>query len=685
MGAPCARCGTALDEGDAGPPRIGLVAVVDWRRARHLGVVVHQSVRSVHLLAAGSNAAEMPLGAFDAAAVDVPGPAVTSAAGRLWKTLAAQAAGSLGAGGLAARWHPEAAASVAHRLATAGIGARRAAARDALALGIPQVIGGLGLPVLEACWYQAWAAAAAADTPGLLGWLERLPADGYPARVGLVLARAADLIRDRALGARAGAQLAPFTVADPDARALHAALTTESADMIAVLGEFLRASGGAIGGASESAAEAADKVAGELRDLRAAMDMVFASRPDAALAAGNDLADHAGLPAIRAEALNIAAFCQYQLGDLAGALRTLGTALARPAASPAATGLLVNASVIAAHAGSSVALPYLARIAGNEPNPALRSAACRRAVDLWKGDSDAKEYPDPLRAMVRDALNADQDDEFHRWLLRVADTTDAAWLAAEAGICSDNEDQAGAERYWRTWARAKTDGCQEDLSDVAAVLAELAGRPAPPAWVRAELRDFAHQLDEGVHVDFGEAADLVPAIEALLDAGVLDLDQRLVLAAQAGAHLAAGAAARDEVIAPEYERRLLLAVATEYGRRQAELTEEARKYVSGELAKCLTVAARAVGVAALSEWEKGTKEWNDLVGLPPSGSPDPAAVRREKLRILNGLHSWVTRLQGYRTALGGLPVTESGADLAGTLAAMTDEWSAELSRLRQFV
>ncbi len=74
MGAPCARCGTALDEGDPGPPRIGLVAVVDWRRARHLGVVVHESVRSVHLLAAGRNAAEMPLGAFDAAAVNVPGP-----------------------------------------------------------------------------------------------------------------------------------------------------------------------------------------------------------------------------------------------------------------------------------------------------------------------------------------------------------------------------------------------------------------------------------------------------------------------------------------------------------------------------------------------------------------------------------------------------------------------------------
>jgi len=101
------------------------------------------------------------------------------------------------------------------------------------------------------------------------------------------------------------------------------------------------------------------------------------------------------------------------------------------------------------------------------------------------------------------------------------------------------------ERYWRTWAPAKTDGGQEDLSDVAAALGELAGRPARPAWVRAEPRAVAEQLDEGVHVEFGEAVHLAPAIKALLDAGVLDLDQRLVLAALTGAHIAAGAASRD--------------------------------------------------------------------------------------------------------------------------------------------
>jgi tetratricopeptide (TPR) repeat protein len=670
--SPCARCGAPFDQPDPGPARVGLVAVAGWRRARHLGVVVHESARSVHLLVAGRGTAEMPLGAFDAAAVAVPGPAVTSAAGRLWKALAAQSTANFAVGGLAPRWQADAVASVAFRLATTSVGARRAAARDALALGTPQVIGALGLPMLESCWYQAWAAAAAADTPGLVGWLERLPPAGYPARAGLLMARAADLIRDRALGARAAVQLAPFTTADPGVRALHAVLAGEPADTIAVLGEYL--------GPGGNAAALADQVAGELGDLRAAVDMVFGSRWDAALAAGKDLARRAGQPAIRAEALNIAAFCQGKLGDLAAALGTLGTALDGAPAVPASEiGLLVNASVIAAATGSPAAIPYLARIAGSGADPEVRSAACQRAIDLWMGDAEAQEYPGPLRAMVRDALAARQEDEFHWRLLRLADLADTTWLALEARLRSANENQAGAERYWRTWARAKTDGGQEDLSDVAATLGELAGRPAPPAWVCAELRAFAQQLNEGVHVEFGAAVHLAPAIEALLDAGVLDLDQRLVLAAQAGAHIAAAAGGQDGVIAPECERRLLLEVAAEYGGRRAEL---AGNYVGGELARCLTVAARAVALAAQSEWETGTKEWNELVNLP-SGSRDPGAVRRAKLRILDALQLWVTRLRDYRAALDGLPRIEAGGDITGALAGLTDEWSAEISRLRQ--
>jgi hypothetical protein len=106
--------------------------------------------------------------------------------------------------------------------------------------------------------------------------------------------------------------------------------------------------------------------------------------------------------------------------------------------------------------------------------------------------------------------------------------------------------------------------------------------------------------------------------------------------------------------------------------------------VSEELARCLTAAARAVVLAALSDWETATKEWNELAG-PPSGAPDPAAVRRAKLRILDGLQRWVTRLRGYRGALAGLPLNEAGGDVAGTLSTLIDDWSAEIARLRPFV
>ena len=90
----------------------------------------------------------------------------------------------------------------------------------------------------------------------------------------------------------------------------------------------MRCSAGCLG-ASGGAAELADQVAGELGDLRAAMDMVFGFQWEAALAAGTDLADRAGrsLPAAEAEALNIAAFRQGGLGDAAAALRTLEAAL----------------------------------------------------------------------------------------------------------------------------------------------------------------------------------------------------------------------------------------------------------------------------------------------------------------------------------------------------------------------
>ena len=550
----CARCGTPLDESDPGLARIGLVAVVEWRRARHLGVVVHELARSVHLLVAGRNTVEMSLDAFDAATAEVPGP----------RSPAWPACGRLS-------WPSPRTTSPS---ATMSIGARRAAARDALALGTPQVIGGLDLPMLEAYWYQAWAAAAAADTPGLLGWLERLPPAGLPG-AGPADGTRRRLIRDHALGARAAAQLAPFTTADPDVRAWHAVLATEPADTIAVLGGLPGRQWGRGRTCRPGSRGTGRPARGHGHGLRVPAG--------GGARGGTDLADRAGrLTRDRAEALNIAAFRQGGLGDAAAALRTLEAALeGEPAMSPSGTGCWLTRALSRSPRDHRARC----RISRGSPDPSRvrRCVGCVRPGDRSvDGDADSQEYPGTLRAILH-ALAARQDDEFHWRLLRLADVADTTWLALEARPRSVNEDQAGAERYGATWARAKTDGCQEDLSDVAAALGEAARRRAARTGARgvALLRRTARR-GRTRRVRCG--GPLAPANEALLDAGVLDLDQRLVLAAQAGAHIAASAAGYDGVIAPEYERRLLFEVAAEYGGRRAELAETVRNYVGGELA-----------------------------------------------------------------------------------------------------
>jgi hypothetical protein len=251
----CGRCGVPLESPHPGSARIGRVVAVKGRLGHRNGVALQESAAGVRILVKGDEIFEMPLAEFDATgAVDVPGPAVGGAAGRLWKALGAQQGGAL-----RARWNAEPVAAAALEHATVSVGARRAAALDALALGSHEALAGLGLSPQETAWYQARAAAAAGDTPALLAWLERLPAQGYALRVRLLLARVADLLRDGSLGIRAAAQLAPFAAADLDARALHAALASPgTADTVTPLVPFALAVEGADGSLAGWASAIAD-------------------------------------------------------------------------------------------------------------------------------------------------------------------------------------------------------------------------------------------------------------------------------------------------------------------------------------------------------------------------------------------------------------------------------------------
>lgn len=869
----CAQCAAPLDRPDSGSARIGRVVPVKGRLGSRNGIALGFSAATAQVLVKGDETVEMPLADFDAAGeVAVPGPQAGGAAGRLWRALRAQQAGTL-----RAKWDPQVVAAAALRHATATVGSRRAAAIDAVGLGIHEVLSSLGLPESEICWYLARACAASGDTSALLGWLDRLPRQGYAARVALLLGRTADLLRDNALAARAAAQVAPFT-ADLDARALHAALSQPgTADVLSPLVPFAVAAEGADGSLAEWASAIADLrhpaspfpdglptaaaldaylrarpgtettakvdvlrvmpvtlldqmidqgaippalaaqpgwpaanvaylrcrltpgratvdelraagataelarrhylaadtaalaalpqedpavqhyralatwrsvagepeleglrpparlVLGQVASLRAALQsgaeavvpaevaadptcwpllwrsalqgslrlpaelaaryprfadwldlcgvqrLLFAARWGEAVTAGRAIAARTALEVTSDEALNMVAFGEFQQGKQVTALQTLDDALG----GRYTTGLLVNASIVGASQGSVAALPYLVRITRTEQDQAVRSGAYQRAVDLWMQDAASPEYPEELRALVREALAVPQPDDFHRTLLRLADNWDTAWLAGDATVRSENPAQADAARYRRSWARAKTDECSEDLSDVAKVLGEVVKAQPEAEWVRQELRQFVKGIDEAVHTDFGKAIGLVPVIEALLTAGVLDLEYRLIFAGQATGHLAVYFNENDGCVTAEYEQRMLFTAVREFKRRATELTEDHREWVSEELAKCAVISARAVTLALIRDWDNARDRFNALVERQRVDYQNQLVIRRMKRDLVDDEFEPMTaRLRGYVALMDELPPNDMTREIKPLITNMVADWSAEIARLR---
>lgn len=872
----CGLCGVPLERPDPGTPRIGRVVSVKGRMLRRNGIVLRETSGSVVVLVKGDETVEMPTAELDATRpVDVPGPPVGGATGRLWLAQLAHQAGKLDA-----KWDTATIVNAAREQALASVGTRRAAALDALTLGAPDLLPGLDLTATELAWYQARAAAGTGATDTMLGWLERLPAQGYALRVRLMLARAADLLRDAALGARAAVQLAPFAETDLDARALHAALARAgSADLIAPLVPFAMAVQGTDGRLAEWASAisvtarpaspfpdglptaaaldaylrfrdgagpaagadvlgllpvalldemidrgavppslagqpgwpsqtaayvrcrlnpgeaglpdltaagftaelarrhylsgdaaaldalpsddeavrhysalaawrsqasrpgldwlrpAARLVLGQVAEAQAAVRegtgailpeelaadptcwpllwhsalqgalrlpgplagqyprfvewlalcgiqrLLFQYRWDDALDAGRALADRTELEVTSDEALNMVAFAQLQLGKPASALQTLDDALG----GRYTTGLLVNASIVAASQGSVAALPYLARITSDEQDLAVRAGAVKRAVDLWKQDDTSPTYPEELRTLVREALALPQPDELHRELVGLSDMQDTAWLAGSGLVHSANPSQAAWTRYRRTWARAKTDDDKTDLTDVAKVLADLTGQPSPPEWVGQELRDFVGQLDEAVHVDFGEAIGLVPAIEALVAADVLGLTERIVLAAQAATHTAFFLSKEDACISPDYEQRTLFEAVRVYQRRQADLPATDQEYVGEQLAMCVSVTGFTVHRALTLRWDAATRQFNDWVERQRYANDytQRQAIMLRKGEILDGeLVPLPRRLRGYLTALDQLPLDDRDRENRRLISEAVSEMEAEISRIR---
>jgi hypothetical protein len=219
----CGKCEVPRDTPQALPRRVGRVVELGGRLRTVRGVALNEADGRVEVLGKGETTTSMPVEEFDRLRSSVvPGPAVIGAAGRLWSALAACRSGKL-----TAKWRPELVEQAARARATATLGARRAAALDAFALGETASVDDLGLTSSELIWCSAHAVCAAGRTDELLDRLEQLPPDSYSTRAMLLLARYADLRGDPRLAARAANQLRPFAERIPDAGALLAVLDRE--------------------------------------------------------------------------------------------------------------------------------------------------------------------------------------------------------------------------------------------------------------------------------------------------------------------------------------------------------------------------------------------------------------------------------------------------------------------------
>lgn len=376
------------------------------------------------------------------------------------------------------------------------------------------------------------------------------------------------------------------------------------------------------------------------------------------------------------EIVNLVAYANWQLGHVEDAVVELTEA----GTTTFHTGLLLNASVVAGTIGSTAALEPLARVVREAPDPRIRDSALRRAIVLWLTDDDVAEYPAELADLVHSALSGPvADDTLYQQLIMFTANNDAAWLAG-AAVHFDNAAQADLMRYFQARARVLDDEGPETFVDLARVLVAIWGRRPRPEWITRERDRLVTMLDELVHRTFGAAVALTSVIRVLLDGGVLELPDRLVLSAQAGAHLAAGI--EDDDPLGNTERHLLFEPVNVYLYPGTQLSGPDRKRVGEELARCLVMAAVSVTNYLVRATEGQGEAFNDLVRRRAWDHDNLAAIRTEQWKLLDLMGYAATRMRSYLMALQQLPLADTMSDVPEQVRSRAESLSAQVERLR---
>lgn len=383
------------------------------------------------------------------------------------------------------------------------------------------------------------------------------------------------------------------------------------------------------------------------------------------------------------EILNMAAYAQFQLGNDKLAVDMLTEAV-RGRHTEA---LLVNASIVARERSAEDAAIFLSQLYNEAGDPTVGIAALLRSIELWRSDSRAAPaLPETIRDIVRTALTRPLADHELDSLLSVAQSHDGEWLASAPLISTGSLSQRWRAQFHITFARVLLAEYQETMRDLAVSLVEARKQLGSEKWIESQLDRMVNSLLDSIHVPFGDAVHLVPVVTVLLEAGALDVPQRLILSAQAGAHLAVSS--RDDGsrrLPPDGEKRFLVQPVDLFLSQRTSMEDGVREMVGEELQKCLAVATSAsadVTRAALNEF---ASEWDALVARERFDVQNRMSILEREKTILNSVTNEVRRTQVLVQHLARLPLDSDGRNFLGGLQNEISQWERDLARLRSFL
>ncbi|UOZ07955.1 zinc ribbon domain-containing protein [Amycolatopsis sp. WQ 127309] len=215
--------------------------------------------------------------------------------------------------------------------------------------------------------------------------------------------------------------------------------------------------------------------------LYAAREHLFLAQWQAGADAARECLRVAVDESVRDEAQNLLACALHNLGDHAGAVRELESAL-EGEHSPA---LLANIGVVAPHLDTELAARHLARLVREAPTAAMRTAAAVRALAIWRGEGErvwegeeaGRELPTVLREPLRSIVAEDIPLADFREISLVLSRFDKAWIRRPESLARSPHAKSLEARY----ARARA---EDDLSAVIDFFASIRNWDQGPDWVR---------------------------------------------------------------------------------------------------------------------------------------------------------------------------------------------------------